>query len=61
MKEIDGFVQENSLQIFGIITSSINDATKEFEKCLLLYQPTTKNIAQFFDEFCSFIEKSEFF
>jgi hypothetical protein len=37
--ELDIFVKQQNLQMFGMMTSQINETTKEFEKSLLLYSP----------------------
>ena len=46
--------------MFAIVTSSVNDVTKEFEKFLLLYKPNHNKITQYFDEFCTLIESREY-
>lgn len=43
-QEIADFAKARNLQMFAIMTSSVNQATNEFEKFILFYYPSKNDI-----------------
>lgn len=54
-KDIEIFMEEKGLSLFGIITSAINPQSHDNERAVMIYSRNNTTIAQFFGDFCKAI------
>ena len=54
-KDIEIFMDEKGLSLFGIITSAINPQSHDNERAIMIYSRSNRPVTHFFDDFCKAI------